>query len=322
MLSSSWSSLPQFTIYKSFEYAALLLSIFIALSFEKNYESAEKKVLLLATITLFCGIFLHIKTNNYQISISSLHTNQYSATAAMISAYCLGEYLKAYSSRKKTLKRFGIVGLFFLVVGTSTASNIAFLCGVVLNFFFVGKLLFAFAGIWVLVILVLVGNYVFETDFGFLTQVLAPGKTEKHLETASGRLMIFEYYKSRIFKSPYIGYGFAVIEKEKGILGPGLTHNSILSVLLGTGLFGMLFYCLFLIKLGIESLRSIAAKRQGSIGSTAAIVTGLVNSLAIPLVADYWMEPSFSFCCFLGLSVWHILVGDKKQEGYGPAAFR
>jgi O-antigen ligase len=321
MLSSIWSSLPQFTLYKSFEYAALLLSVLIAISFEKNYESAEKKVLALVTITLFCGIFLHIKNSNYHISISSLHTNQYSATAAMLSAYCLGEYFKAHNPRKKTLRRFGVVGLLFLVIGTSAASNMAFLCGAVLVFVLVGRLFLAFAGACILAISYLIGVYVFETDFGFLPYVLAPGKTAKDLETGSGRLMIIEYYKRRIFQSPFLGHGFAVMETKKGFLRPGLTHNSILSVLLGTGLLGMFFYGIFLIKLGIQSVKSLAAKRQGCIGATAAIVAGLINSLSIALVADYWMEPSFSFCCFLGLSTWHILARDRKKKRYVPSNF-
>jgi O-antigen ligase len=330
--------LPQFTLYKSFEYAALLLSVLIAVSFEKNYESAEMKVLFLVTITLFCGIFLNIRLYNYQLSLSSLHTNQYSATAAMISAYCLGEYFRASKSRKKTLKRFGMVGFLFLVIGTSAASNIAFLCGAVLSFFIVRKFLFTFVAGWILLISVLLGVYVFETDFGFLSDILAPGKTAKEIETAGGRLTIFEHYKNRILESPFIGHGFAVIDQEGGVAqltGPGSagiekgegvvqpvsTHNSILSVLLGTGLIGMFFYGVFLIKLGIQSVKSLDAKRKGCIGATAAIVTGLINSLAIPLVADYWMEPSFSFCCFLGLSIWHILANDRKEKGYVPTDF-
>ena len=315
MLSLIWSSLPQYTLYKSFEYGALLLSVLIALSFEKDYESAEKKVLLLVTITLFCGIFLHLKQSDYQISISSLHTNQYSATAAMISAYCLGEYLKAQNLRKKVLKWFGMVGFFSLVIGTSAGSNIAFLCGAVLVFLLIGRLIFAFAAAWVLAVSVLIGVYVLEEDFGFLTSILAPGKTGRYLETGGGRLLIIEYYKDIILKSPFIGHGFAVIERSEEVVVPVGTHNSIMSVLLGTGLVGMFFYGLFLIKFGVQSVKSIDAKRIGCIGTTVAIVTGLINSLSIPLVGDYWMEPSFAFCCFLGLSVWHIMAGEKKKRG-------
>lgn len=338
MLSSIWSSLPLFTLYKSFEYTALLLSVLIAVSFEKDYESAEKKVLALVTIALFCGVFLGIKLHHYQVSVATLHTNQYSATAAMISAYCLGEYFRASKSRKKTLKRFGMLGFLFLVIGTSATSNMAFLCGAVLVFLLVGKLRFALAAAWILVLSALIGVYVFETDFGFLSDILAPGKTAKEIETAGGRLLIIEHYKNRILENPFIGHGFAVIDQEGGVAqltGPGSagfekgegvvqpvsTHNSILSVLLGTGLIGMFFYGVFLIKLGIQSVKSLDAKRKGCIGVTAAILTGLINSLSIPLVADYWMEPSFSFCCFLGLSIWHILASDRKEKGYVPSNF-
>lgn len=338
MLSALWSSLPPYTLYKSLEYVVLLLSILIAVSYEKDYETAEKKVLALVTVTLFCGIFMHVKLYDYQVSIASLHTNQYSATAAMLSAYCLGEYLKAHNARKKTLKWFGVVGLFFLVIGTSAASNVAFLCGAVLVFLLIGKLIFAFTAAWILTVSAFIGVYVLDADFGFLISILAPGKSVERLETASGRLLIFEYYKDRIFESPFIGHGFAVIDKGKvaevlvghgvlgmdeggGVLQPGLTHNSILSVILGTGLVGMFFYGLFLIKFGIQSIKSLATKRQGCIGFTAAVVTGLINSLAIPLVGDYWMEPSFAFCCFLGLSVWHILAGEKKENGVVPINF-
>ncbi|MGD0237103.1 MAG: O-antigen ligase family protein, partial [Syntrophorhabdales bacterium] len=321
MLSSIWSSLPQFTLYKSFEYAALLLSVLIAISFEKNYESAEKKVLLLVTITLFCGIFLGIKVHHYQVSVESLHTNQYSATAAMLCAYCFGEYFKAHKPRKKRLRRFGMVGFLFLVIGTSAASNMAFLCGAILVFLLVGRLLFAFAAAWMLVISALIGVYVFGTNFGFLAHILAPGKTAKELETASDRTMIVEYYKNKIFESPFIGYGFAVMEMKKGLVQKGETHNSILSILLGTGLVGMFFYGVFLIKLGMQSVKSLAAKREGCIGATAAVLTGLINSLAIPLVGDYWMEPSFTFSCFLSLSIWHILARDRKGKRYVPTNF-
>lgn len=314
------------------------MSVLIAVSFEKDYESAEKKVLVLVTITLFCGIFLHIKLSGYQISMSALHTNQYSATAAMVSIYCLGEYFKANNPRKRNLKWFGILALFFLVIGTSAASNIAFLCGVVLLFLFIGRWIFAIAAAWVLVISALIGVYVLDADFGLLTSILAPGKTQYEIETAGGRLLILEHYKGRILESPFIGHGFAVIEKQledSHLIIPGVagnengesgaqliwSHNSILSVLLGTGLTGMFFYGLFLIKLGFQSVKSIAVKRQGCFGVVAALTVGLVNSLAIPLVGDHWMEPSFAFCCFLGLSVWHILAGEKKENGVVPINF-
>jgi O-antigen ligase len=320
MLSSVWSSLPLFSLYKSFEYSVLLLSILIALSLERDFNSAEKKVLILATLTLFFGVFLHLKLNNFNLSFSTLHTNQYSATAAMICCYAFGEYFRVDALRKRLFVWLGLIAFFFLVIGTSAASNIAFLCGAIVAFILLGKFVFAGVALWFTALVALSGIYLFDADFGFISDLLAPGKTEAEIASASGRLDILEYYKQRIIGSPFIGYGFGVIETGKGTLRPGLTHNAILSVLVGTGLLGVIFYGTFLMRLGIEFIRARAARAKGSVGGTAALTAGLINSLAIPMVADYWMEPSFAFCCFLGLFIWHTILVELKgrqKAGFG-----
>jgi O-antigen ligase len=80
-------------------------------------------------------------------------------------------------------------------------------------------------------------------------------------------------------------------------------HNSILSMLLGTGLIGLAFGAFAALRLLLEALGAARSGMAGGLGSLAALLTALVNSLAMPLVFDQFEESSVVFFAFAGLLV-------------------
>ena len=129
-ISAAWSSEPQYSFYRALEALSLLTGVLIALSYSPNFLRAERAILIVALITVVATMYTNGMRSGWSTNLRAWHTNSYSASAAVLFCYCLGEYFSSEGKRKKRLRRFGVAGLAALILGTSSGSFIATLVGV------------------------------------------------------------------------------------------------------------------------------------------------------------------------------------------------
>ena len=125
LVSAAWSSVPYYSAYRAVEYISLTLAIFASFTSYNSFETAEKNFLWISAIITLFGFGLNIRLWGFQ----NFHTNSYSASAALLFCYCFGELLRGRVKDKVRIIFFGFFGLFFIIIGTSAASNIAVVAG-------------------------------------------------------------------------------------------------------------------------------------------------------------------------------------------------
>lgn len=325
-LSAVWSLRPLYSLYRSVECVIFISSLFVALSYCTSFEKAERKVLFLSLLSVFVQMGIHMKSGPI-FSLGTWHTNAYSASAAVLFAYCAGEYLALGKKklletgerlRRKMLFRYGLLSFLLLALGTSSASNVAALFGIIV-------ILFAQRRIGLVMFIMYASILFFFLGGGMepLKDVLFPGKTDQGIETLGGRTIAWTYYAERIANSPIWGYGLGVVPSGKGAVfeayskggvGAAYSHNFVLSILIGTGFLGLFVFIFFPLKLARELKRSLRRKIMGATGVLGAMAAGFVNSLAMPMIADRWVTASFAFFSILALFILHVYPHSSRSS--------
>ena len=302
MVASSWSVLPSFSLFRSVEAASQYMAVFVALSYCSSFENAERRVLAVSTVALLCGIGLNLKLNGFAFSFEALHTNSYSTSAAVLCCYCLGEVLTAGKKRARLLKIYGTIALAAVIMGTSSASIIAALCGVAVAMMWTRR-----RGVLISALLIgaLVLSFVIEGDM--IQGVIFPGKTEAQIETLHGRTPLWEDFGEEIKANPVFGGGLGVAARLSTVRYTTNAHNALFAVLLSTGVMGLIVVLAGVAKLGTETLSSVRLHRPGAVGCAAALVAGLVNSMGLPIVGEAWMAPTLVFAGVLGLHLLYVV---------------
>lgn len=295
-LSSLWSPLPAFSLYRSVEAISQIALIHLAVLHAPGFVAAERRTLIAILASMSLGMLSVIATFGMEPRFDFWHTNQYSVPAMLAFTYAVGELLSGRSTGKRFLLITAAAGLAGMTIGTSSASIIAALFGAciaaALSKRHQGKILF---------LSIVIGIVVLAGGFGAIKHVVFYGKSEVNIERLSGRTYFWQGYMKEFTENPLIGHGFAVSARISTYWKTTNTHNSILSVLLGTGLLGMVLVARAVLRWGFDALRATRRKRKGSVGATAAIAAGLVNSMSVAYLGETWMMSSFSFICMLAL---------------------
>jgi O-antigen ligase len=211
------------------------------------------------------------------------------------------------------LRWVGFFALAVLILGTSSASFIATLAGILFTAILYRKVALFVIGMFIVVVTVLI-NMLVNIDFSVLFPILFPGKSEVEIYTMTGRLQMWEMFFDLISQSPIIGHGFAVLSTGRGQVFADDPHNSIFSVLLGTGLIGLTVVLIYFFRLLREFLRTSFHRLPGAIGCGVGIAAGLVNTLSMTLVFDEWEESSIIFACLNSLFIFFVLLPYRQQK--------
>jgi len=76
-------------------------------------------------------------------------------------------------------------------------------------------------------------------------------------------------------------------------------------------------------RMGREIRRTAFRNLPGAVGCSAAIIAGLVNSLAMPLVYSEWEESSLVFACIFAFFILFVVIPYSRQStgvAYGDLA--
>ena len=215
----------------------LILSPYIYMIFTQ-FQSPRSAFKGLLNYTLALTLFMFLGN----IRLGSLHTNTYSVSAAVIVCLSLSAYRNKLFPLKEMAPYIGI-GLFFLLIGTSSASNVSFVCGLIFIYSFKNKR-FHFS-IIIISLLSLAVAYYFGKHIIF--PIIFPHKSEATLFSLHGRQILWEHYINMWLHRPFRGWGFAVGERSGrsfGYIYALSAHNGYISILVNTGLLGMSFWLL------------------------------------------------------------------------------
>ncbi len=306
-VSCLWSALPVFSLYRAIEFLVLLSATLTIVAQYKDFVGAERGFCRIAMMTIVLEMCVTIRFFGFTLSPEVWHNTTYTVSSVMLFCYCFGEYLAmtkaeraAAKKRSRRLRRFGIFALCTLALGSSSGSNIAGTAGCLLIFLVLRRYWLWVSGLVIGLLLVLWGQ-----GEGMLHKLLLPGKSEIAVETVSGRASLWEFLWHQFLKSPALGYGFGLT----GVVSKGIathSHNSLFSVLIGTGLVGFVPFALFALQLWWIILVRVWRRGIGIVGSAGALAAAFVNSMSLNVMADRWITSSMVFVWLLGLLLLHI----------------
>lgn len=298
ILSGLWSAIPLFSTYFAIEGLIFIIAFAMILYQQKDNESMERIAIYSSYTFILLMLGSYIKTSGFSLNLADWHTNNYSAIAAMLFGYCFGEYSNQYREKthpeRKLLRRGIWFSLILVIIGTSSASNIALVTSIVVVTLISGKRSFKILSILLFVSVLLLSQLYGDLVF----KILFPGKTEASVEMLSGRTHIWEYYLNLIEQKPIAGWGFAVIARISKIYTTH-THNSLIEIVGGLGIIGLGLYTLYLILMLVKMLKHI--RKPYTVGILGALTAGFINGNAISFIG------SAAGAIFFAFIIWNVL---------------
>lgn len=254
-------------------------------------------------IILFCLIatYSEVLAEMVRKGFGFHHTNAYSYSAMIAFLLCIGS-IRFGLFKFSELKVSTILSFIAWIGGTSTASYIACLAGLIL-LYSSNKYGFNIPNaIFVLVLCMLL--YIFAGDIVY--SFIKAGHSDAEMQSGTGRSLIWEASFMSFQDNPILGSGFVIGERE---LGPKYgfdfhqlsAHNAFLSVLVNTGLIGFFFFIRLLYKWGMILFQN----SRRNILSTILFpiyISIVINSAACPSIGSDWGPISSCVYLIIGFS--------------------
>lgn len=248
-------------------------------------ESLKLGVLYIITIST---LITYVEVLNGFIRYGYLfhHTNTYSLLAMIALLLCIGSirYNVFYLGE---IKHFIWLNALALVGGTSSASWISFIIGVIILYSMNENGVGIFRTIIVCVVIYVAYTFAFD----IISDIIFKGKTKEMIESGHGRQVIWDAAIASWKSSPLLGNGFLIGERSLGRYGLSLqvisVHNSFLSVLVGTGITGIVLFSHFLFKWFRIMLTFYKFNRYAVIMLPVAVAI-VVNCMAFPAIGSDW----------------------------------
>lgn len=264
-----------------------VISSFIALSVT-YWKIKEKRwsmiyLLYITTIATTAGYI------SYAFSYGSFwaHTNTYSLTGAIGALMCLG--MHRYE-KKFRLKWLFILNFIIMILGTSSASFIAFATGILIYWSSSSKGINFVKTFLVFFFVIIIYYY----GMDFMYDIFFYGKSEEHIQSGSGRASIWEACLIAWQQSPWFGQGYMVGERNLVIWGSRIAahsaHNGYMSILVNTGIIGCIIFGTYLLNTIWKCLTNLSSKRIGNEMTVLFIilVAIMVNNYAYPCFGSDW----------------------------------
>lgn len=312
LISAFWSPFFNYSAYRAFESLVLFFAVFVYFNNIVDFEKSEKAFLRFILTLLLLTFFGYWKLIGFQISIAAVHTNSYSFIGLILFLYSIGELLsrgEKSRKRKKMLKRYMYIGLFFVVLGTSSATNISVVFGLILLALFTNR-----KDVQISVLILLTLSLPIFFTFGDISQIqeiLFPGKDINSITMMTGRVVMWTEYIEMIYEHPYFGWGFSVLSRIAEHARTN-AHNSILSILSGMGMAGGIIFIIFLVRSSFSIFKNRNRKMKGSVGGGIAFAAALMNSMSISIIGEGAAPATLSFVVLLAF--YFLNVNGRHQQ--------
>ena len=306
----AFSPLSQNSAYSIFfagEYFSQVLLIFCIIASSPTHESAVKRLITLSLIATYLTIGFSLSRLGISGQLFDYKHNVGGACGAMLGVYCLVYFIsEKYSANLKRTIWFGMVGgLGAVVLTTSAASIISTMFGVALASLVAGK---GKAPLFILIAVLTVGAFIYP-DKAF--EIVFPGKDLAQVESLHGRTQFWDDAVLLLTEKPFVGYGYAMAAKVGNLQSTNL-HNSMLSLIIGTGIVGSFIFLIGLGQCLRENFTLVSKKIPGGVSLLAALATGLLNSNTLSFFGEDWRSASFVF-----IAIWSIIAFSVYQATYG-----
>ncbi len=284
----------------------LILSAYIYMIFMK-FRTALSAFKGLINYSLILTLFYFIDS----IRSGRLHTNKYSVCAAVTVCLALSAYRRNLLPLKE-MKPYIFGGFIFLLLGTSSGSNVAFACALIFIFSFRNNrfhISFFITSFLSLIILYFIGK-------PLIFKILFPKKSIVGVTTLHGRMYLWTGYIGIWLQRPFIGWGFAVGEragKAFDLIYALSAHNGYLSILINTGLLGMLFWLALFKRLIKSFIIQIMFDSPYAMAITSAFIVIAVNNNTVPIIGSIWSPlATLAFCLLAFWNIW----GENAPKGF------
>lgn len=310
-ISSIWSPIPEYTIYRAVEFISLYFAVFVALFYSRDFRQAEMTALVVAAVSLLLMAGMQLRFYGLSFSLVHWHSNTFPTAAAMVLCYSVGESLSPARRRAPFLYLLAGFSALFLFIGTSSGSNISAVCGFAVAALMCRNFKFFFLSVSAGIL------GAFFIDWNSILTMLLPGKELAALQSLTGRVWLWDIFINNYLDEPLLGSGFAVIPRLSEHYTTN-AHNGYLGALLGAGLLGAVFYVGALLRFAGELFKFLNNIKPGAVGAVAAITAGLANNMTISLIGEQWALPTISFVVFLSLHT-YVLKGVWGHEHLAPS---
>lgn len=282
IFSVAWTPVPDFKgiIAKGVELLSSYLLLSIILYKINDIWRCMYYIVFIATCAAFLGgVYVHFG-----------HTNTYSISALIGAVLSIGLY-KNY--KVKSMKYYMVINMAILILGTSSASYISFIFAMVVLFATNRKGI----NIPLLIIAFLFLFFTYKFAMPYIAQYIFYGHTEEQIASGTGRDFIWEIVFRAIDQRPVFGYGFVLGERwvmaNIGNIFILSAHNGYFSVLLGTGIFGMIFFGFYVLKTLLQGYGLTQKSKYSGFSAilVAALLGVLANNMSYPCIGSDWNHP-------------------------------
>ena len=206
--STLWSVMPAFTFILALQNIVLMIVLVYIFSECQSFVAIERTFLfILLSFILFEGVFSRL----FIYHSLFYHHLPCGTTSALVFSYCIGEiYSKRLNcpNRKRLLKGTATIALIFLVISTSAGANASAVLGFCVATLLSGKVLFTLLiGFFALLL------FINQNMIADLILLIMPGKDMATIENKTGRTDMWEVMLFFANQRPFLGWGFATIER-------------------------------------------------------------------------------------------------------------
>lgn len=239
LISTLWAYIPSFSFFLSLQNLVMIFLIIYLFSINKSFKKKERCFVLgLSSIILFEAITTRV------ITPSGLFVHFLSAgsTAALLLSYSFAELINNKVNDKERvmyLKGSIVISTIVLITSTSSGANASAVFGLAVALFFSRHKVYAI--IMVLIGILLYLNQHFIED---ILLFLMPGKTMESIESGTGRINIWNEIYELAAQKPWLGWGFACIERVLSKFGQTVVdaHNNFIGFYGSLGIVGLSIY--------------------------------------------------------------------------------
>ena len=310
VISTLWAFLPSFAFFLSFQNLIMIMLFTWAFSLFPDFRNLEKGFLFFA----FTISFLEFVLSRVQVMSLFQHLLPQGSMAAIMLAYCAGEYLneRRDSDRQVMLRNAAIAFLFFLIINTSGGANASAVVAVGVAMFFGGKKGYA-------LLLLMLGLFLFlnEEYVDDIILMLMPGKNMETIEAGNGRDHIWEILLRYADEKPLFGWGFACIERvnQLGVIGGQSlsdAHSNSVGMYGSLGIVGCILFGWHLLTTGLHLFRHIA--QIGGLGLFAAFTCATVNGYSYGFLSGKTCSITITYIMVVLLSYYYDNVPLEAEE--------
>lgn len=318
LISTLWAVVPTFAFFISLQNILMILLFTWAFAQFSNFYGMERG-LVFFTFTIVAFEFVASRIGTASIFNHILTSGSLSA---MMLAYCVGEYMHCDqhdTERMKLLKTAAIAFLFFLVVNTSGGANASAVVAIGVAMLLGGKKGYA-------ILLLLIGVFLFfnQEVIDNIILTLMPGKNMETIKIGNGRETIWENLLNYADQKPWLGWGFACIERvqQLGIIGGQSlsdAHSNYIGMYGSLGIVGCSLFGWHLLSIGHYLFKRIS--QPGFLGLLAAFICATVNGYSYGFLSGKTCSITVGYIMIVILSFYYDYIPlDDNDEDDAPGA--